>query len=306
MTELVDFPPDTYNQNNILVDEEIHNPEIITHEIVSPQDINLNDLNLVIKETGNDPNNYLWQMLHKNLSVNLIIILSIVVLIILEFIYRRSLFKYSLTYEQELQESLSKDAIELNKFISLLGNGVLIGLGLLYVTCYFPLSKTVVLTICLLFAVYLHDLLKLAYGDPRPFWINTILFKGNCETSYGNPSGHCLISFFFLLSLSYHICMLDKVKNNFTYKFFIYLTAIVLSCLIAFSRLVLGVHSIDQVLFGSALGIWLFAVFAYVFKAYDMPLSYYLRFFKDNKYFYFFLFTLFVLFLAHIILFAVP
>ena len=301
MRELDNFPQENYNPN-ILVDEEIHNPEIITHEIVSPHDINLNDLNVVVKETGNDPNNYLWQMFHKNISVNLLIILSIIVLIVLEFIYRRSLFKYSLTYEEDLQSSLSKDAIELNKFISFLGGGVLIGFGLFFVFCYFPLVKTVVLCICLLFAVYLQDLLKLAYGDPRPFWLNMGLFKGSCETSYGNPSGHALVSFFFFLSLSYHLCMLDKVKNNFIYKLIIYLVSVFLSGLIAFSRLALGVHSLDQVLFGSAIGIWLFAVFAYVFKAYDMPLSYYLRFFKDKKYFFFFLFTLLVLFVVPIIL----
>ena len=302
MRELENFPQENYNPNNILVDEEIHNPEIITHEIINPQDINLHDLNVEVKETGGDPNNYLWQMFHKNLSVNLIILLSIIVLIVLEFIYRRSLFKYSLTYEQNLQESLSKDAIELYKFISLLGNGVLIGLGLLFVFFNFPLVKTVVLCICLLFAIYLYDLLKLAFSDPRPFWINTALFQGSCETSYGNPSGHSLISFFFFLSLGYHICMLDKFKDNFTYKFFVYSGAVAISSLIAFSRLALGVHSLDQVFFGSAVGIWLFAVFAYVFKAYDMPLSYYLRFFKDNKYFYFFLFTLLVLFVVPIIL----
>ena len=303
MTELHDIPHDIYNQGNILVDEVINgNQEIITHKIVNPQDINLNDLNFQIKEAVYEPDNYLSQMFHKNFSVNLLILLSVIVLIMLEFIYRRSLFKYSLTYEQNLQSSLSKDEIEFYKFVSILGGGVFIGFGLFFVFCCFPLVKTVILCVCLIFTVYFHDILKLVHGDPRPFWINTVLFKGECETSYGNPSGHSLIGFFFYLSLAYLICTLDSFKFNLAFKIIAYLVAIFISSLTAFSRLALGLHSLDQVLYGSVLGIWLFVVFAYVFKVYDMPLSYYLKFFKDKQYFYFFLLTLLILFIIPIVL----
>ena len=97
MKELDNIPHDTYNQNNILVDEEIinDNPEYKDHNIVNSQD---HGLNIDIKEVQIDQNNYLYQMLHKNFPVNLFILLIFFILILLEFIYRRSLFTYSLTY----------------------------------------------------------------------------------------------------------------------------------------------------------------------------------------------------------------
>ena len=82
--------------------------------------------------------------------------------------------------------------------------------------------------------------------------------------------------------------MLDKFKQNNTLKIIAYLVGILVAALSAFSRLALGVHSLDQVLCGSAIGIWVFIIFAFVFKVYDMPLIYYLRFFKARKYFNFF------------------
>jgi membrane-associated phospholipid phosphatase len=313
MREMDDIPKDNTKKSNILVDDdedEIANNNNQKNKsnnnnniMVNPQDINLN-IREIEKENENhsDENNYLSQMFYKNLTLNIIIILSFFVLIMLEFIYRRDLFTYSLTYEQNLQNSLSKNAIQFFKIVSLLGGYVFIGLGLCFVFCYYPLNKSIILSVCLIFVVYLHDMMKLLYGDPRPFWVNTILFTDNCEISYGNPSGHSLVGFFFYTSLSYYICMLDNIKYNSTYKTGVYFTGIIISSLTAFSRLVLGVHSIDQVVYGSALGIWLFFIFMYVFKIYDMPLSYYLKFYKDKKYSNVFMIILTLLLIISVIL----
>ena len=302
MRELENIPKDNNKRSNILVDDDENEKKIqenISQNAINPTDITLNIKN---KDEQILQNDYLSQMFHKNFSVNIIILISLIVLIMLEFIYRRPLFTYSLTFEQNLQNSLPKNGIEFYKLISLLGNGILIGFGLFFVLCYYSLIKTILLCMGLIFVVYLHDIMKLLYGDPRPFWINSILFKGKCETSYGNPSGHSMISFFFFLSLSYYICMLEKFKNNYTYKTITYLVGIFIAGLIAYSRLALGVHALDQVLYGSAIGIWVFAIFAFVFRIYDMPLAYYLRFFKDRKYFNIFLLFLSFLFILPIII----
>ena len=302
MKEMENIPRDNNKRNDILVDEdeiEKKNQGNNSKNMINPQDIILNVQN---KDNQILQNNYLSQMFYKNFSLNIIILLSLIVLIMLEFIYKRPLFNYSLTYEQNLQNSLPKSGIEFYKLISLFGGGVLIGFGLFFVLCYYSLVKTILLCIGLIFVVYLHDIMKLLYGDPRPFWINSILFKGKCETSYGNPNGHCMTAFYFFLSLSYYICMLDKFKQNNTLKIIAYLVGILVAALTAFSRLALGVHSLDQVLYGSLIGIWVFGIFSFVFKVYDMPLIYYLRFFKDRKYFNFFLLFLSILFILPIVI----
>ena len=309
MREMDDIPQDTVKKSNILVDddeddiEKNNNQQNISNKInnnvSNPQNINLN-----IKEQDKEFQlieiNYLSQMFFENLAINIIILLTFIILIILEYIYRRDLFNYSLTYEQNLQNFFTKNGILFFKLISLIGGYVLIGLGLFFVFCYYSLCKSIILFFGLIFVVYFHDILKLLYGDPRPFWVNTILFQDKCESSYGNPSGHSLMSFYFYTSLSYYICMLDTIKKNYTYNIAVYSIGIIIASLTAFSRLVLGVHSIDQVLYGSLLGLWLFVIFAYVFKMYDMPLSYYLRFYKDQKYS-----NIFIIFLILLLIIAV-
>lgn len=304
MREMDDIPRDSNNrQSNILIDDDEidnnKNEENISNNIINSED---NDLNIQNKEKQKDQNNYLFQMFYKNTKFTIIFFLFFIVLIIIEYIYRQELFTYSLTYEQNLQNSLSKGAILFFKVVSIVGGYVLIGVGLFFVFCYYSLIKTIILCICLIFVVYLHDIMKILYRDPRPFWINKILFQGQCETSYGNPSGHSLLSFYFYLSLSYYICMLENVKNNKTYKKIVYSIGIFVAILTAFSRLVLGVHAIDQVLYGGIVGIWMFILFAYIFKIYDIPLSYYLLFYNEKNYINFFIIFLIILFIISIIL----
>ena len=155
----------------------------------------------------------------------------------LEYIYNQPLFTYSLTYEQNLQNSLSDTSFQIFKILSFLGNGPLIGLSLFFILCYFPLVQTIMICFGIIFMAYIQDILKLFYADPRPFWINTILFQGKCETSYGNPSGHILTSFYFILSFCYYINKIEKIKSNKTMKIIVYLLGFIIASLTAFSRL---------------------------------------------------------------------
>ena len=289
MKEMEDMPKDNIKNKNILIEDE--EPQDTKANDLSPKD-NLgnkstNDLALNVKNNtpplSND-SNYFMISFYQNYLPNIVLLSALFILIIVEIIYKEALFKYSLTYEQNLQNSLSKFSLKFFEIISFTGNGFFIAIGLILIFCYFSLIKTIFICSGLILIVYLHDLMKLIYSDPRPFWIKTILFQDKCETSYGNPSGHSLVSFFSYLSFSYYLCQIDKIKSNNTYKLSIYLIAIFISALTAFSRLALGVHSIDQVLYGSFLGIFAFLIFAFMFKIYDMPLIHYIKFFREKKY----------------------
>ena len=281
MREMENMPRDNYKKKNILVDEE-------------PQDSNINqignkitnDIALNIKNMDEIPenSNYLISSFNQNKIPNIVLLFGLLILIISEIIFKDSLFKYSLIYEKHLQNSLSKGSLKLFEIISITGDGVFIGIILCFIFCYFTLIKTILICTGLIFIVYLHDLMKLIYSDPRPFWVDSLLLKGKCETSYGNPSGHSLISFYFYLSFCYYLCQIHKIKNNIYLRVCIYIIALLISSLTAFSRLTLGVHSLDQVLFGSFLGIFAFLIIAFMFKIYDMPLNHYLKFYKIKNY----------------------
>ena len=113
MREMQNIPQDSQRRSNILIEDNDlvnnDNQENINDDnIINPQDINLN---IQIKEHSIYQNDYLFEMLQKNFLINIIILSSLIILIILDLIYRNSLFTYSLTYEQNLQNSFSENAI---------------------------------------------------------------------------------------------------------------------------------------------------------------------------------------------------
>lgn len=93
---------------------------------------------------------------------------------------------------------------------------------------------------------------KLWYSSPRPFWTGPEVKAWGCSPDFGNPSGHSLFSMSlcltFYLSLYSQLSRIQKVIGGFL--------SVSISLAIAFSRILLGVHSLNQVIFGLVIGIW--------------------------------------------------
>ncbi len=91
---------------------------------------------------------------------------------------------------------------------------------------------------------------KSMMSHPRPSWTSDEINAWACDPDFGNPSGHSLTSmtFAYFSSNPFLLC---------------------LALFVGFSRMVLGVHSLNQVFFGQALGILL----AYLMQKYYRPIS---------------------------------
>lgn len=103
-------------------------------------------------------------------------------------------------------------------------------------------------------ATIVMSLQKLNYHQARPFWVSEEIWAGDCTTEYGNPSGHCLMSLGISLSvfLDYNCwaCAESKKENpscnSKWYMRLLYATLVVVfSGTIAYSRMFLGVHSLN-------------------------------------------------------------
>jgi membrane-associated phospholipid phosphatase len=98
---------------------------------------------------------------------------------------------------------------------------------------------------------------KLVYADPRPFMITDKIKPIGCYSEYGNPSGHSWASMTFPIVL-----FLDQFhgKDQTSKSWFAYIISLILgiywAITIPFTRYLLGVHSLDQIVFGSILGFW--------------------------------------------------
>lgn len=89
----------------------------------------------------------------------------------------------------------------------------------------------------------INSLLKLAFHDPRPYWISTEIQAIDTSHGFGMPSGHAQAATVWLLACSYLRC-----------KWF-WIIAILFTFLIGLSRPFLGVHFPSQILAGWAIGI---------------------------------------------------
>jgi membrane-associated phospholipid phosphatase len=112
--------------------------------------------------------------------------------------------------------------------------------------------------ICFLSAVpYLTIITKLMYHEPRPFMVDDKIKVFGCTDEYGNPSGHAFFTagghFFVFLDIFHS----DKEKkfSLLVYSISVFLT-LSLSFLVGFARFYLGLHTINQIVYGWSLGIF--------------------------------------------------
>jgi len=121
---------------------------------------------------------------------------------------------------------------------------------LMYYLIFFALDKSCV------------NYFKLAYHDPRPYMINPNIKPISCSRAFGNPSGHSSSSLIVPIVVFLDIFH-GKTHKYYKPEFFAtppyvisLFVAIFWPATIPFTRYVLGVHSLDQILFGVSLGIW--------------------------------------------------
>ena len=115
------------------------------------------------------------------------------------------------------------------------------------------------------FVLYLTAGLKSLYGEDRPYWVSDQIKSETCHLTFGNPSGHMLNNVFFWASLYLHAYSEVGVRQP---RMSVFCTAYIIkmaaTCVgicflifMGFSRVYLGAHTYNQVVFGSVLGLTL-------------------------------------------------
>jgi len=118
----------------------------------------------------------------------------------------------------------------------------------------------------------LSDVLKLAFHDPRPYWLTSeIETDDSCKTQFGNPSGHSnsAVSYMMVLYFDYlfDVCKYnpDRWFSSPITKLILFVAVNFIWVVIGYSRVLIGMHGWDQVVFGWTIGWW--NVFVYHFIA---------------------------------------
>ena len=100
---------------------------------------------------------------------------------------------------------------------------------------------------------------KMAYREARPFWVDPTIYLDDCSLGFGNPSGHSMMAALLAVALTFSI--LEFVTGDFKRRvilgLLVFPLAIVYFFAMGWSRLTLGVHSLNQIVYGWLLGIWI-------------------------------------------------
>jgi membrane-associated phospholipid phosphatase len=97
--------------------------------------------------------------------------------------------------------------------------------------------------------IFVMNVFKLSYHDPRPFWVDPEITGYECSTQYGNPSGHSLnsmgIAFTIWLDYNHYATSIPTSMSSAAWRYTMLAVAILFGVSIGFSRVFLGMHSWD-------------------------------------------------------------
>jgi len=187
------------------------------------------------------------------MSSILLFALSLSALCLINNYYREPLFSASLTFIPAFQSAFS-DYHLFFTVLTDLGAEFLCG-GMLLVAYVFTSRKRALYYMFNFMVMnFASAFLKLRGHEPRPFWVDSKVAAIRCSNEYGSPSGHSSTSMHITMAVTLdiaeelHMPTIGKVMSS--------CAGIGLPILIGISRLYVGVHSLDQVLFGWSIGMW--------------------------------------------------
>ena len=228
--------------------------------------------------------NYFKNAFFSNFKLNIIIIIISIILFIIEFFYRDPLFKYSLDFEKNWQENATKETITTFKIFTKIGGEYLMAVPVIIVLWFFTLIKSYVYLMGFIFCLQFHSMMKIWYGNKRPFWQDPSLYKGICDGGFGNPSGHSITTSFLYLSLFFYYTQAKVTRDKYKILIIILLFCLFWIVMILLSRIILGMHSVNQIIYGTSLGLIISSFIFIVFKIHQLPVSIYKKFFREKKY----------------------
>ena len=183
-----------------------------------------------------------------------------------EVAYRETLFEKSLTVEADIQKNFSNGVLNFFELLSNIGTAkiTLTVFGIVFV--FLPLNYSYSLMCAIIYSSFFTNFFKIIYRSPRPIWKSDDI-KISCNNGFGNPSGHSFTSMCVYLSLAHLLTNFNyfyKKTIGVVLRVVIFIVLIVTIGLVLFSRIVLGAHSINQVIYGGMLGFGTYFVLFFI------------------------------------------
>ena len=224
--------------------------------------------NNIITEPTEFKNTIQKQMFNNRLSFKISkikiisIIIYFIIIILIELLYRDYLFNKSI----KLQESIHLNPkyffiLKMSKIISLFGAEFAAVFFTMLIFLFMPLNYSFLILQCIIYSAYFTNTLKMIYQSDRPNWKSKYLTY-SCDNGFGNPSGHAFTSVNLYLCLVHIFLKYFKIRGIL--RILIFILGILISLLIILSRVILAAHSINQILYGTCLGIGVYFILIHI------------------------------------------
>lgn len=217
------------------------------------------------------------------MSKKTILIFSLIIYLIVAFVteifYREDLYEISLKYIKEIkQKGFFHYFYFFWSYIFLSG---MIGVGLYITLVFYPIHIFVTFFSLFIFIISIMCLLKSLYSNSRPYWDIYLLDQGNrtdkfledpteCDGEFGNPSGHALLStlIIYLWNLFINSNYFNKIndKKKIYLKYLTLILSFICIIFMIYSRVNRQVHSFNQIIFGTILGLAVIFALCYILE----------------------------------------
>ena len=204
------------------------------------------------------------------------LIVYLIIVFVTEIFYRNKLYEVSVEFEEKIKQSGF-----LHYFYFFWSNIFLYGMLIvlvIFVMFLYPLNVLYCIIVIIISLIFIMCFLKSIYTSSRPYWdISFNKYKNGdlskpteCDGGFGNPSGHSLMSTALLCGwyLFINSNFLKKFKNinQIFIKIISLILAIICISSVVFSRIHRQIHSFNQVIFGTLLGIAIFFTFCFILE----------------------------------------
>ena len=186
----------------------------------------------------------------------------------IEQAYREDLFYKSIDVQEDIRNDYDKGSTFYGfwKFMSYFGVSNVTFPIFAIIFLFLPLNSSFLTLQVLIYSIYITNVLKIIYRNGRPYWQSTLL-DIVCNSGYGNPSGHSVTATTYYLTLPHILTNFEFFKKDTRGKILrivIFLLFMILGALVMISRIILGAHSLNQVIYGFSLGLGVYFISIYI------------------------------------------
>ena len=233
----------------------------------------------------------------------LVPLVCLIIFIGIEPFYRDVLFNLTESVVLSWQKKGGSPMDTFANIITQFGGVIGIGLNVLIYFFCFPLMQAFIFISLYIVCLYFDLLMKLIYAELRPFLVFEEIFK-ECESGFGNPSGHSFGSVFIYLCLYSLLAETKWMKERVYCKYLFLFFMILLSTSVCLSRIYLGVHSINQVVYGACLGLTFYFICCHGLALQRLKFNSYKKFFININSIITFSIIFFVMFLCLVLVYT--